>query len=182
MQIPDKVVQNIQKNKVNIILAVLPLIISAFIFWSYFWPAWQQYKKNKTLLTQKENLIKKYQEKVKKKPQNLPKTKDPRLYLFRGRDPYTIVSEIQKNLSKIPGLSIRSFNIINKKPLKDGIQKVEIRFNMEGDIKSLTEMLLLFESYKKALRINTLQILYQKRGNAEKLRIILHLEALFLKT
>jgi len=170
-----------KSHKLNFFLAVVPLLLSLILFFKLFLPSWQRWQETKALLAQRRALLLKYQEKLKElSPPPVPeKGEDPYRYLFRGRDPYIIISEIQKLLEDIEGLNIRSFRVLNQKPFQAGIKKVEVQFQMEGDIKALAEALERLDRYEKALLIKNLIVSRLVRRKKESLQIYLRLEALF---
>ncbi len=176
----EKFIERLRREKTNLILAGLPLLVALFLFGSYLWPQYEKWRENKALLAQKEVLVKRYQEKlktIKVPPQGGDSVKK---YLFKGRDPYVIVSALQKKLSEVKEISVRSFRILTQRAFRDQIEKVEISFDLEGDIKGLAEVLEILENYEKAIKVNFLLVSRLHRGGRSILRVNLRVEALFL--
>ncbi len=169
-----------RREKTNLFLGGIPIIIALLLFVNYFLPQLSSLKQHQILLKQKQKLLLRYRQKLKEmKPPPKKAGEEVGQYLFSGRDPYVIVSQLQKDLASIPEISVRSFRIISQKPFQEGIKKVEISFDLEGDIKGLAEVLELLEGYKKALKINYLMVTNFTRRRQSFLRVNLRLEALF---
>jgi len=179
-----KVLKRKRSDIYKIIWLLLPFFISILIFFQYLVPTWQKHKRYQEILKTKQKLIIQYKNKIeslKKEPLKKTETENPFKYVFTGIDPYVTLSEIQKVLENIENLKIRSFRIVNQKPFKDkkNIKKIEIHFELEGDIKTLAEILEEIEKYQKALIIKHLTVSKINRYS-NTLRISLRIETLFL--
>ena len=169
-----------RREKANLFLGGIPILIALLLFANYFLPQLSSLKQHQALLKQKQKLLTRYRQKLKEmKPPPKKAGEEVERYLFSGRDPYVIVSQLQKDLATIPEISVRSFRIISQKPFQEGIKKVEISFDLEGDIKGLAEVLELLENYEKALKVKYLMVAQYTRRRQSLLRINLRLEALF---
>ena len=171
-----------RKEKTNLLLAVIPLLLSFFLLVGYVWPRYERWQENRALLAQKQALLESYREKLKRI--NPPSTSKEEIeqYLFKGRDPYVVVSEVQKKFAEVKEITVRSFRILSQKPFRANIKKIEVSFDLEGDIKGLAEVLEILENFEKAVKINYLVVSRLSRHGRTILRVNLRLEALFAET
>ena len=170
----------LRENKGNLILAVIPILVAVILFFTQFWPHYTQLKREREVLRQKQRLVKEYKRKLdelskqKKAPQ-----KEVLKYLFTGKDPYVVVSSLQNALKDIQGINIRSFRIISQKDFIGNVKKIVVNFSIQGDVRSLVEMLEILTNYEKALKIQQLIVSRLTRGKRQFLQINLRLEGLF---
>jgi len=175
----EDTLKSLRCQKTTLILGGLPILLTFLIFVGIFWPTLKDLRSHQKLLEQKKALIERYRAKLQKiSPPSTPR-ESPEKYLFQGRDPYIVVSELQKELENIPEITLRSFRILKQSPFQADIQKVELNFDLEGDIKGLVEVLERVETFQKALRIQYLLVSQFSRGRQKALRINLRIEALF---
>ena len=179
---PENVLMFLRRRRTEILLAGLPVLLALFIFWFLLRPSIQNILHCRELIIEKETLLKRYQERLEELAQKSPPEpgNSPLGSLFRGRDPYVIVSSLQKEFESIPEISVRSFRVLSQRPFRDGgIKLVEINFDLEGDIKGLAELLERLENHEKALRVKYLLVSQLVRRGVPALRISLRLEAPF---
>ena len=175
----EEIKKYLRENKLNIILLAFPILVTIFIFLVYLWPSYQEYVNAKKLLQEKNRLIKRYRQKIKDIGNIEPSKDGYRKYIFSGKDPYIIVSMLQERLENVEGLTIRSFRITSQQKFLGNIKKVSLFFNMQGDIKSLVEMLDIIQKIQKSILIRKLNVSFFSSGGKEYLQINLTLEAIF---
>ena len=175
----EEIKRYFRENKLNLVLLLFPILVTIFIFLVYIWPSYQEYVNAKKLLQEKKRLLKKYRQKIKNiGTVELPKN-GYKKYIFSGKDPYVIVSMVQEKLENVEGLTIRSFRITSQQKFLSKIKKVSLFFNMQGDIKSLVEMLEIIQGIQKSILIKKLNVSFFSSGGKEYLQIHLTLEAIF---
>jgi len=172
----------LKQYKTNLILAIVPLLAALILFFSFFWPSLEALRQTNTLLAKKKALLEEYQHRIKEAGElKFPKKESSR-YLFTGKDPYVVVSIVQEQMKDIERLSIRSFQIRSQTKFLGEIKKVQVYFNMEGDVRSLVEMLERLQNLEKALIIKNLILSRMVKGKREYLQINLQIEGLFRPT
>lgn len=151
------------------------------MFYFYTIPTYKRIKNTQVLIQKKEALLKRLQQELKVKPPELSSLSDYKKKIFTGQDPNSILYALQKEFESVPGLTITSFRFSKREPLGEDLEKVRVYFRLEGDIKSLVELLNLLEGAPKALKITSLRIfprIYQKK---ESLLAEIEVEALWMK-
>lgn len=170
----------IKREKLNLVITFFSIFVFLIILIFYFWPSYRDYNQLKYLIKQKEDLLKRYQDKIKEIGNIKLIENKYKKYIYVGKDPYIIISDLQDRFKYIEGLTIRSFRIINQKDFLGKYKKISVNFNIQGDIKDLVEMLDILKKLEKAIQIKRLNISRFISRGQEYLQINLQVEAIFL--
>lgn len=169
------------RNKLPVFLAILPLLFLFLEFYFYIIPTFKKLKNTQEIILKKEKQLEQLEDKLKAKPPNLSQFSDYKTKIFTGQDPNAILYALQKEFESLPGLTITSFRLSKKVPLGKKLEKVRVYFRLEGDIKTLVELLNLLENEPKALKITSLRIFPRLSSKKETLFTEIEVEALWMK-
>jgi hypothetical protein len=86
---------------------------------------------------------------------------------------------LRERLEKVPGVNIRSFRIIKRQKIAPLLERVEVSFVLQTDIKGLAEALWQLEEEPRAVRLKRVSIFFRRSRQKEILNVTLNLEGLF---
>ncbi len=189
MNRPQISVADLKKNRISIMLVGLALL--AVLAFHTFWmgPVLIQTEELKTKVDQQNELVVKYQEKLKQAQsikENLAKQeadlKELQKSLFKGNDPYQLAASLSEQLSAKEGqkLEIKTYQVLASKEY--GLyQEVHLRFNFMTNIEGFHYFLERVENFRTSILVQEINVQKIQRKGGPDLVINVILAALMEK-
>jgi len=173
----------LRKHPRESLFYVLPLALALLVFTGVVYPRYRAVRLAEELLHQRQVQVSRYERNLQemrsalKKPRVAPGELEQKV--FQGSDPYVLVASLRERLEKVPGVNIRSFRIIKRQKIAPLLERVEVSFVLQTDIKGLAEALWQLEEEPRAVRLKRVSIFFRRSRQKEILNVTLNLEGLF---
>ncbi len=172
-----------KKSPRTLLIQALPLFLALVVFSGVVYPRYRAWRLEKDLLLEQEAQEERYRQEIRrlesllKKGQGVPQELSQKV--FSGPDPYVLVAGLREKMEKVPGVSIRSFRIVKRQEIARGLERVEVNFVLQTDVRGLAEVLWELEQEPRAVRLKRVSVFVRRGRKGETLSATLNLEGLF---
>lgn len=174
---------SIKRSPREALFYAMPLFLALVVLSGVVYPRYRAWRLEKDLLAQKKLELVHYEKRLEKLRAELkkPKIRPEQLAnrVFSGPDPYVLVAGLREKMEKVPGVSIRSFRIVKREKIGQELERVEVSFVLQTDVKGLAEILWQLEQEPRAIRIKRVSVFVRRGRRGETLSATLNLEGLF---